>query len=192
MTEERQIPARPGTDRAGVPQWKTGKPDAMLAAAVDVARRELETVTGPGTIGGHLGAKREEDRVVTHLFESRLRGYGGWTWFAVLTRNSRSKTITVSEVGLLPSEDSVLAPPWVPWSERVRPEDVAAMEAAQAADAAAESAHSDAGEPGEAAEPEEGGPAEPSAVDADDDAPEAGQEDAGPASSAEEDEPDEG
>jgi hypothetical protein len=31
--------------------------------------------------------------------------------------------VTVNELGLLPSEDSILAPEWVPWAERVRPED---------------------------------------------------------------------
>jgi len=133
MTAERQNTLRTTAPKPGVPQWKTGKPDAMLAAAVDQARRELETITPAGSIGEHLGAKREEDRVVTHLFASRLAGYIGWQWFAVLTRNSRSKVVTVSEIGLLPSEDSVLAPPWVPWSERVRPEDVAAMQAEEAA-----------------------------------------------------------
>lgn len=133
MTAERQNTLRTPAPKPGVPQWKTGKPDAMLAAAVDQARRELETITPADTIGEHLGAKREEDRVVTQLFASRLTGYVGWQWFAVLTRNSRSKVVTVSEIGLLPSDDSVLAPPWVPWSERVRPEDVAAMQAEEAA-----------------------------------------------------------
>lgn len=133
MTAERQNTLRTPAPKPGVPQWKTGKPDAMLAAAVDQARRELESITPADTIGEHLGAKREEDRVVTHLFASRLAGYVGWQWFAVLTRNSRSKVVTVSEIGLLPSDDSVLAPPWVPWSERVRPEDVAAMQAEESA-----------------------------------------------------------
>lgn len=109
--------------RAGLPVWRTGKPDAVLAAAVDTARTAVESIAEPGQIGAHIGARSEGDRVVTHLFESRLSGYGGWQWFAVLTRNSRSKVITVSELGLLPSEDSILAPEWVPWAERVRPED---------------------------------------------------------------------
>lgn len=114
--------ARP---RAGLPVWRTGKPDAMLAAAVDVAREAIASIAGPGEVGPHLGARSEGERLVTHLFESRLSGYVGWQWFAVLTRNSRSKVITVSELGLLPSEDSILAPEWVPWAERVRPEDEA-------------------------------------------------------------------
>lgn len=109
--------------RAGVPVWRTGKPDAVLSAAVDVAREAVQGIAPAEQIGRHLGAKSEGDRLVTHLFESKLAGYQGWQWYAVLTRNSRSKLITVNELGLLPSEDSILAPEWVPWAERVRPED---------------------------------------------------------------------
>ncbi|MEV8041978.1 DUF3027 domain-containing protein [Arthrobacter sp. NPDC080082] len=109
--------------RYGVPVWRVGKPDAFLAASVDVARAAVEGIAEPGQVGRHLAAKSEGDRLVTHLFESKLPGYGGWQWYAVLTRNSRSKVVTVDELGLLPSEDSILAPEWVPWAERVRPED---------------------------------------------------------------------
>lgn len=108
---------------AGVPVWRVGKPDAFLASAVDVAREAVATIAGPGEIGEHLAAKSEGDRMVTHLFEARLGGYLGWQWYAVVTRNSRSKIVTVSELGLLPSEDSILAPEWIPWAKRVRPED---------------------------------------------------------------------
>ncbi|KNH16216.1 hypothetical protein ACU18_14470 [Arthrobacter sp. ZBG10] len=108
---------------AGVPVWRVGKPDAFLAAAVDSARAAVEGITEPGAVGRHLAAKSEGDRLVTHLFESRLAGYQGWQWYAVLTRNSRSKTVTVNELGMLPSGESILAPEWVPWAERVRPED---------------------------------------------------------------------
>lgn len=116
--------------RAGLPIWRTGKPDAFLAAAVDVARSAIEGITAASDIGRHLAAKSEGDRLVTHLFESKLPGYLGWQWYAVLTRNSRSKVVTVNELGLLPSEDAILAPEWVPWAERVRPEDAQETEVA--------------------------------------------------------------
>ncbi|WP_284974170.1 DUF3027 domain-containing protein [Arthrobacter sp. efr-133-TYG-104] len=122
MTPESAQDAKAGR-RTGLPSWRTGKPDAFLAAAVDTARQAVETIAKPGEIGAHIGAKSEGDRVVTHLFESKLAGYGGWQWYAVVTRNSRSKVVTVNELGLLPSEDSILAPEWVPWAKRVRPED---------------------------------------------------------------------
>ena len=129
--------------RAGVPVWRTGKPDAFLAAAVDVAREAVATIAKDSEIGAHLAAKSEGERVVTHLFESLLPGYGGWQWYAVVTRNSRSKTVTVSELGLLPSEDSILAPEWVPWAKRVRPEDEAPAPEHDAEDADAEDAESE-------------------------------------------------
>jgi hypothetical protein len=116
--------------RAGVPVWRTGRPDAFLAVAVDVARTAIEGITAPSDIGAHIAAKSEGDRLVTHLFESKLPGYQGWQWYAVVTRNSRSKVVTVSELGLLPSEDSILSPEWVPWAERVRPEDAQEVEEA--------------------------------------------------------------
>jgi hypothetical protein len=109
-----------------------GKPDAVLAAAVDTARTAIEGIAQASEIGDHLAARTEGDRVVTHLFESRLPGYLGWQWYAVLTRNSRSKVITVNELGLLPSEDSILPPEWVPWAERVRPEDAQEQEEQEA------------------------------------------------------------
>ena len=115
--------AKAAKRRAGVPVWRTGKPDAFLAAAVDTARTAIQGITAASDVGQHLAAKSEGDRLVTHLFECRLPGYAGWQWFAVLTRNSRSKVVTVNELGLLPSEESILAPEWVPWAERVRPED---------------------------------------------------------------------
>lgn len=137
MNAEADQPApaqpNPAKRRAGVPVWRTGKPDAFLAQAVDTARSAVEGITGTASIGAHLGAKSEGDRLVTHLFECRLPGYLGWHWYAVLTRNSRSKVVTVNELGLLPSEGSILAPEWVPWAERVRPEDA---QEAQDADAA--------------------------------------------------------
>jgi hypothetical protein len=127
--------------------WRVGKPDAFLAAAVDVARNAVETIAKPTDIGPHIAARSEGERVVTHLFESRLAGYGGWQWYAVVTRNSRSKVVTVSELGLLPSEDSILAPEWVPWAKRVRPEDEAAEAEELAEEAAAQVDAGDDDEP---------------------------------------------
>ena len=133
--------------RAGVPVWRTGKPDAFLAAAVDVARTAVEGIAPAEQIGEHIGARSEGDRLVTHLFESKLPGYLGWQWYAVLTRNSRSKVVTVDELGLLPSADSILAPAWIPWAERVRPEDAQDDEAAdEAAGTETPSQASDAGQ----------------------------------------------
>jgi hypothetical protein len=157
--------------RTGVPVWRTGKPDAVLAASVGVARTAIEGIAQASEIGEHLAARSEGDRLVTHLFESKLPGYVGWQWYAVLTRNSRSKVVTVSELGLLPSEDSILAPEWVPWAERVRPEDAqtedAQTEDVQTEDAQTADAQTDVPEEAQVEAPAgeyDGGPAAEGAV----------------------------
>lgn len=114
---------------------RPSKPDAVLAAAVETARAGLLEVVPAEQIGAYAGATPDAERLVTHRFEALRPGYSGWHWYATLARVSRGKTATVCEVGLLPSEKAVLAPEWVPWSERVRPEDVAAEEAAHAEEA---------------------------------------------------------
>lgn len=79
---------------------------------------------GAGHVGEHLGYEVEGDRVVTHLFESTAPGYTGWRWSVTVVRASRAKTVTVSECVLLPGPDAILAEPWVPWGERVKPTDL--------------------------------------------------------------------
>ena len=68
--------------------------------------------------------RAEEERLSTHLFECSLPGYRGWFWFATLSRAPRSRVATICEVGLLPGDDALIAPDWVPWADRVRPEDL--------------------------------------------------------------------
>lgn len=105
---------------------RPAKLDALLAAAVDRARQGVLEMAPAEQVGDHVGVVAEAERLVVHRFESKLPGYVGWQWFASLARAPRSKEITVCEIGLLPSEKSLLSPDWVPWAERVRPEEAAA------------------------------------------------------------------
>jgi hypothetical protein len=114
------------------PRRRTPKLDELLAGAVEEARAALTAETGlaeDGQVGAHVGAVADDDRLVTHRFTASLPGYGGWEWFATLARAPRSKVITVCEVGLLPGEDAILAPDWVPWSERVSQEEKIRLDA---------------------------------------------------------------
>jgi Protein of unknown function (DUF3027) len=106
-----------------VPTTAAARPDATLAAAVDVAEAAARAEAGD-RVGEHLGARAEGDRVLTHFFAATLPGYGGWRWAVTLARASRSKAVTVDEVVLLPGDGALLAPEWVPWSQRLRPGDL--------------------------------------------------------------------
>jgi hypothetical protein len=99
-------------------------PDRLCAEAVDLARTAAEEAAAPGVVGEHAGLVSEGDRVVTHLFECKELGYRGWRWAVTVARASRAKIVTLDEVVLLPGPDALLAPEWVPWSERLRPGDM--------------------------------------------------------------------
>jgi Protein of unknown function (DUF3027) len=92
--------------------------------AADLALAAAEELAGVGNVGPHVGVVADDERVVTHLFGCMDPAYIGWRWAVTVTRASRSKIVTVDEVVLLPGPDSLLAPDWVPWSERVRPGDL--------------------------------------------------------------------
>jgi hypothetical protein len=118
---------------------RSKEPDQLCADAVDLARVALtvpdDSVPGNGGLGGavrvrpefvgdHLGVEAVGDRIVTHYFECLDRAYTGWRWAVTVVRAPRSRIVTVDESELLPGQDSLLAPPWVPWQDRLRPGDV--------------------------------------------------------------------
>lgn len=98
--------------------------DEACVEATDLARRAAEELAGVGNVGDHAGVVADDERVVTHLFACLDPAYAGWRWAVTVTRASRAKIVTVDEVVLLPGPESLLAPDWVPWSERVRPGDL--------------------------------------------------------------------
>lgn len=99
-------------------------PDRLCAEAVDLARAAAEEAAAPGVVGEHVSLVSEGDRVVTHFFECKEMGYRGWRWAVTVARASRAKVVTLDETVLLPGPDALLAPEWVPWSERLRPGDM--------------------------------------------------------------------
>jgi DUF3027 family protein len=101
----------------------TSAVDPALAAAVEIARAAALEV-GDGSVGEHLGVRADGERIATHSFAATLPGYRGWHWAVTVARVSRSRTVTVDEVVLLPGDGALLAPEWVPWEERVRPGDL--------------------------------------------------------------------
>ncbi len=101
--------------------------DAVLVAAVEVARVAAQEVGG-SAVGDHLGAVAEgpgnDGPVVAHSFATTDPAYVGWRWVVSLARADGSDVATVDEVVLLPGGDALLAPGWLPWSDRVQPADL--------------------------------------------------------------------
>lgn len=100
------------------------KADQACVDAADIARAAAVEIAGGDQVGAHWGYQADDDRVVTHYFDCTAHGYHGWRWSVTVARASRSKVVTVDECVLLPGPDAVLAPPWVPWDDRVEPADL--------------------------------------------------------------------
>lgn len=100
--------------------------DETLTGAVDLARQAAEEIAEPGTVGEHLGYEPEGERVGTHSFDCTSPAYRGWRWAVTMARVPRSRTATVDEVHLLPGVGALLAPTWLPWSDRIAPGDLGA------------------------------------------------------------------
>jgi hypothetical protein len=99
--------------------------DAVLAAAADLAREAAQEVAeSPSDVGDYLGATLDGDRLMSHRFAAAMKGYRGWHWTVTVARVPRGRTATVSEVELLPGDEAILAPEWLPWAERLRPGDI--------------------------------------------------------------------
>ena len=111
----------PATRTRSKPRTRTPKQDPVLTEAVALAR-EAVVLGGADAagVGEHVGVRVHEDRLLTHLFDCELPGYPGWTWYATVARAPRSKHVTVCESGLLSGPNSLLAPDWVPWEERMQ------------------------------------------------------------------------
>jgi len=99
-------------------------PDALSAAAVELARA-VAVEAGGTAVGAHQGAEADGPLVVTHSFASTDPAYVGWRWAVTVTRADGSDEVTVDEVVLLPGSGALVAPAWVPWSDRVQPGDLA-------------------------------------------------------------------
>ena len=106
------------------PRIKSPELDPACAEAVDLARTAAEGRADVASVGEHLGVIAEGARVATHYFKVDHPGYIGWRWAVSVTRASRARVVTVSEVVMLPGDGALVAPSWVPWSERIEPGDV--------------------------------------------------------------------
>jgi hypothetical protein len=102
---------------------ESGTPSSIA----DIARAALAEITTPDTVGELTSEVKEDDGAITVTFAAAMLGYPGWHWTVSLAQLDGEEP-SVLETELMPGDGSLLAPDWVPWSERL-----ADWEAAQAA-----------------------------------------------------------
>jgi hypothetical protein len=95
-------------------------------------------------VGFFIESIEEDEGVVTYLFEGKLKGYVGWRWSVSVFQVDENSPATISEVLLVPGPESLIAPDWVPWSERLA--DYKALQAELEAQAALDAEEAEDGD----------------------------------------------
>ena len=84
----------------------------------DIAVAALREITSEDSIGEAIGRTENEDGTLNLIFACLLPGYPGWQWNVSIGRVDGDAP-TAIEADLLPTEDALVAPEWVPWSLRL-------------------------------------------------------------------------
>ncbi|MDE9365049.1 DUF3027 domain-containing protein [Luteipulveratus sp. YIM 133132] len=100
--------------------------DKVLVEATGLAREAAESIAARGAVGDHVRVTMDGERLATHYFACTSSAYPGWVWAITVARAARQKYATVSETNLLPGEDALLSPDWLPYAERLAPGDIGA------------------------------------------------------------------
>lgn len=91
----------------------------MSSTVVEIAHAAVLEVADASEVGSHIQTRNVGETVVVE-FASLHPGYVGWHWSVALSGSPYG----VDEVWQEPGETSLVAAPWVPWSERIQPGDL--------------------------------------------------------------------
>lgn len=89
----------------------------------------FEVADDDSQVGDFLGVQELEDGVSDFRFAAHIPGYEGWQWSVMLYHDEDRGLWTVSESSLIPGEDSLMPPQWIPWKDRLLPSDLAVTDA---------------------------------------------------------------
>lgn len=104
---------------AALPMPSSETPDAVRDEIVHIARAALGEITSSADVGDFVDFVDEGEGVYNARFTTKLAGYPDWFWTVSLIQLEGDETPSVLETELLPGDDAPLAPPWVPWAERL-------------------------------------------------------------------------
>ena len=93
----------------------------VLAIAKQAA---IEDAGKSDFVGEFYSIDSDEERVATYLFHAKLPGYNGWMWAVTVAKTDEQSQATICDVVLLPGAKALLAPNWVPYSQRIQPGDL--------------------------------------------------------------------
>ncbi|WP_417193257.1 DUF3027 domain-containing protein [Bifidobacterium pullorum] len=78
----------------------------------------------PNQVGAFVEAIDMGDGVTDFRFATEYRGYEGWQWSVTLFHDEELDRWTVNESSLVPTDQALRPPEWVPWKDRLEPTDL--------------------------------------------------------------------
>ncbi|NEG54331.1 DUF3027 domain-containing protein [Bifidobacterium platyrrhinorum] len=92
----------------------------------DLARAvAMEVAEEPEQVGDVVDVIDLGDGVADFRLAAHIRGYEGWQWSVTLYHDAEVGTWTVNESSLIPTDDALMPPAWIPWKDRLEPTDLA-------------------------------------------------------------------
>jgi hypothetical protein len=96
-----------------------------IFGALGIAKQAVIEDAGKSEyVGEFYSIDSDEERIATYLFHAKLPGYSGWMWAVTVAKIDDQSPATICDVVLLPGAKSLLAPNWVPYSQRIQPGDL--------------------------------------------------------------------
>jgi hypothetical protein len=123
-------------------EWKTKSgmvEDSMTQTTTQMGEQALESDLDPRSLARSVllsvADEPEEvdeylqsidlgDNVTDFRFKCLKKGYEGWQWSVTLYHDIEMHAWSVNESSLVPTEDSLLAPAWIPWKDRLEASDL--------------------------------------------------------------------
>lgn len=84
----------------------------------------IDTAEDPQEVGEFVTSETLEGGVTDFRFATHLVGYEGWQWSVTMYHDEELDRWTVDECTLIPTEQALLPPKWIPWKDRLLPSDL--------------------------------------------------------------------
>lgn len=101
---------------------KLVKPEKQVKNKFDVkafAEVAAKAAALPKELGAFIESVEDGEGVTSYFWTANQPGYVGWRWAVSVAQLDPTSEPTLCEVALIAGEDSLAAPKWVPWSERL-------------------------------------------------------------------------
>jgi hypothetical protein len=101
---------------------KLVKPEKPVKNKFDVkafAEVAAKAAALPKELGTFIESIEDGEGIISFFWNATQPGYVGWRWSVTVAQIDPSSEPTLCEVVLIAGDDSLAAPKWVPWSERL-------------------------------------------------------------------------